>query len=588
MKIKLLPENVYNKIAAGEVVQRPSSVVKELIENSIDANSTKISVFVKEAGKKLIHVEDNGSGISSEDLENSIKKHATSKIDNISDLDSLVTFGFRGEALSSISAVSNFEIKTKTNDENVGHSLIYESEKEIIINEIPFNNGTSVSVKNLFYNVPARKNFMRSNSTEMKSISDIFRLFAISNPSIEFELFQDGKRTISYKKTDLQTRINDVFGQNYTNLLIEIDEKTELLKVRGFIAKPTFLTNSKGMQFSFVNNRFVRSKTINHAVFSSYEELLNKGDYPFFILFIEIEPNNIDINIHPTKEEIKFYDENQIYNLIKSIVKKFLGSYEYIPKTEKKKESNLRIITSNEISSDKINSDDLDTLFFKIDDELKSKTNEIQNPLEKNLISNKGSKSVKTDSLLPKQNKFIQLLHDKFIISQIKSGIMFINFYEAKRKIFYEKALNYLQQISIFSQQLLFPEQISLTTENYKFLQKNDNLFSKIGFEIKYLSKNRIEIVGVPPDVNNGNEKEIFRMILKDLLTFDFSKSDELVYKVAKSYANILAEQQEIITEQYLRLIVDKLFATENPEKGIEGKLIITKYTLEEIDKKFG
>ncbi len=588
MKIKLLPENVFNKIAAGEVVQRPSSVVKELIENSIDANSTKISVFVKEAGKKLIHIEDNGSGISSEDLENSIKKHATSKIDNISDLDSLVTFGFRGEALSSISAVSNFEIKTKTNDENVGHALIYESEKEIIIHEIPFSNGTSISVKNLFYNVPARKNFMRANSTEMKSISDIFRLFAISNPSIEFELYQDGKRTYSYKKTDSQTRINDVFGQNYTNLLIEIEENTELLKVRGFIAKPTFLTNSKGMQFSFVNNRFVKSKTINHAIFSSYEELLNKGDYPFFILFIEIEPNNIDINIHPTKEEIKFYDENQIYNLIKSIVKKFLGSYEYIPKIEQKRESNLRIVTSNEILTEKINSDDLETLFFKIDDEIKSKTNEIQHPLERNSISNSESKSIKTDKLLQIQNKFIHLLHNKFIISQIKSGIMFINFHEAKRKIFYEKALNYLQQISTFPQQLLFPEQISLTTENYKFLQKNDNLFSKIGFEIKYLSKNRIEIVGVPPDINNGNEKEFFRMILKDLLTFDFEKSNELVYKLAKSYANILAEQQEIINEQYLRLIVDKLFATENPEKGIEGKLIITKYSLDEIDKKFG
>jgi len=329
--IKILPEQISNKIAAGEVVQRPESVVKELIENSIDAGATKIELIVKKAGKNLIQVVDDGIGMSEEDLLLSVQKHATSKIWAYEDLEAIKTLGFRGEALSSISAVSQVEIRTETRDDEIGTRIRFDEIGNLVKDKGSFSKGTSVTVKNLFFNTPARRKFLKTDATELKHIIDTFNKNALSHPTIHFKLFNAGELIYDYEAGDLEARIKQVFADNMLDAILPVNEKTDFLSVNGFIGKPALLKKSKGDQYLFLNSRYIINKQINHAVFSGFEHILEKGDFPFFILFLKIDPKKIDVNIHPSKLEAKFDDDKDVYNFVLAVVRKSLGMHDLVP-----------------------------------------------------------------------------------------------------------------------------------------------------------------------------------------------------------------------------------------------------------------
>jgi DNA mismatch repair protein MutL len=331
--IQILPDNIANKIAAGEVVQRPESVVKELMENSLDAGAENIEVFIKRAGTTLIQVIDDGSGMSEKDALLCLERHATSKVSTLDDLEHIKTLGFRGEALSSIASVSIFELKTETRDSEIGTYIKVEND-EVKTEKGSFAKGTSVSVKNLFYNTPARRNFLKSHTTELKHIIESFKKIAISNYKIGMKLYNDDDMIFKFDPGSLEERLKAVFADNIMDALIEVEENTDYLKINGYVSKPTYLTKSKGEQYLFINGRYVSNRSINHAVFRAYDQLLEKGDYPFFILFIDLDPQKVDVNVHPSKLEVKFDDEKNIYNFVLAVIKKSLGHYDLIPNLE--------------------------------------------------------------------------------------------------------------------------------------------------------------------------------------------------------------------------------------------------------------
>ncbi|MEN8194871.1 MAG: DNA mismatch repair endonuclease MutL, partial [Bacteroidota bacterium] len=485
-RIKVLPENIANKIAAGEVVQRPSSVLKELIENSLDAGADNIEVFIKSAGKSLIQIVDNGSGMSEEEAIDSFKRHSTSKISSIEDLERINTFGFRGEALSSISSVAKIEMKTSIDDE-LGTILTSDDGIKITVSKGKFPKGTFISVKNLFYNTPARRNFLKSHTTELKHLIDTFNRSALSQPNVSMKFWNSDDLLFDYKACNQQERIKQVIADNIFDAIIEVGEETDLLDIKGFIAKPTFLKKSKGEQYLFVNGRYVVSKTINHAVFSAYENLLERGEYPFFIIFIDLDPSRIDVNVHPAKLEIKFEHENDVYRIVKSIVRKSIGQYDLTPNISfsgndshntQLLNSDHKHIQKNDFSDrptferkhgrkeDHIfSTDELDLLFEKISPE--SKKNSPQgsptHPFdETDTTYTHQSKVDEENNKSSTSEGFLISLHNKYILSPIKSGLMVIDQHVAHERILYEKALNSFESDIPFSQQLLFAQTLQV------------------------------------------------------------------------------------------------------------------------------
>ena len=329
--INLLPDAIANQIAAGEVVQRPASVVKELLENSVDAGSTKVQLVIQEAGKTLIQVIDNGKGMSETDARMCFERHATSKIRKSEDLFSIKTMGFRGEALASIAAVARVELKTKRADTELGSFIHIEASEVKKQEPASLNQGTSLAVKNLFYNVPARRNFLKSNPVEMRHIIDEFQRVALANPAISFSLTQNEKEVFNLPEGKLSQRIVSLFGKNYQKQLIVCAEETNWLKIQGYIGTPEFSKKTRGEQFFFINDRFIKSSYLNHAVSGAYEGLIQANQFPFYTLFIEMDPKHIDINVHPTKTEVKFEDERSVYGIIRSAVKQALGTHNVIP-----------------------------------------------------------------------------------------------------------------------------------------------------------------------------------------------------------------------------------------------------------------
>ncbi|MFO7444753.1 MAG: DNA mismatch repair endonuclease MutL, partial [Ignavibacteriaceae bacterium] len=470
-KIKILPENIANKIAAGEVVQRPESVVKELMENSIDAGSKTIELIIKKAGKSLIQVCDDGSGMAEEDALLCILKHATSKIIEYEDLEAIATLGFRGEALSSISAVSQLEIRTERPDDEVGTLIRMDDPSTIVKEKGSFAKGTTISVKNLFFNTPARRNFLKTDATELKHIIDTFNKIALSHPDLSFRLYNDDELIFDYSAGDLEKRIKQVFAENMLDALIPVEERTDYLTIYGYVGKPTLLKKSKGEQYLFLNNRYVVSKQINHAVFTAYENILEKGDYPFFVLFIELDPHKIDVNVHPSKLEVRFDDEKDIYNFVLAVIRKSLGTHDLVPAmaftgtgedTEKLRFNNFNRVDKNDFSDrpsftekksyarTDFSDNDIDLIFGAIPDNARRveksegplshpfENNEMPAATETREIFHTSSKhaEMKTEEDLP----FLIQLHNKYILSQIKTGLMIIDQHVAHERILYEKA----------------------------------------------------------------------------------------------------------------------------------------------------
>ncbi len=612
-KIKILPNNIANKIAAGEVVQRPASVLKELLENSIDAEAKNIEVYIKSAGKTLVQVIDDGAGMTEVDAIESIKRHATSKISNIDDLEAIRTFGFRGEALSSITSVAKVEIKTSQKNDELGTLLFIEDSEEVKIEKGNYPKGTSVSVKNLFYNTPGRRKFLKGNSTELKHITDTFKRIALSYPKVSFKFWNNDELIYDFSATEIEGRIKQVIDKNILQGVIEVTEQTDYLSVKGYVAKPTFLKKSRGEQFLFINNRFVISKTINHAVFTAYDHLLEKGEYPLFVLFIDLDPKRIDINVHPTKMEIKFDDERNIYNFVKTIIRKSIGQYDLVPNisfdnsagmTSSLKQENHDFITKGDFSnrpnsssrfnekSDKqgiYKEDEIDLLFSSINPNLKKEvieTNSVH-PFEENTYQHSSSNS--TNGSEEHSTSFLISLHNKYILSPIKSGLMVIDQHVAHERILYDKAINSFDADIPFSQQLLFAEEVKLDPADYDLLKSINPYLLKLGFELKFKKKNSIVINGVPSDVKSGSEAETLNGIIKEYRSNEEEKHLEERDNLAKSYSCKAAiKAGDRLNEQEMRVLVDQLFATSMPYVCPHGRPIIIKIPLGEFDKRFG
>jgi len=599
-KIKILPENLANKIAAGEVVNRPDSVVKELLENSIDAGAQNIDVLIKGAGKTLIRVVDDGEGMSEDDAVLSIQRHATSKISTIEDLDGIKTLGFRGEALASIASVSIFELKTERADQELGTFIKIDETSNITREKGSFAKGTSIAVKNLFYNVPARRNFLKSNQTELKHIIETFKKISLSYPEIGFKFYNDDDLVFDFRKGSVYERMKNVFADNILDAVLEISEITEYISITGFVTKPAYLRRSKGEQYFFINKRFVQSRIVNHAVFTAFEHVLEKGDYPFFVLFMHVDPKKIDVNVHPSKLEVKFDDEREVYSFVQAVIKKTIGSYDLVPN-----------ITFGDLPADNealryrsfmpgeqrgfsdrpgqpISDLDVNRLFDDLSRELNVITPdaEVIAPFDERQTT-----EIFHENGIAKHNEtpFLVQLHNKYILTQIKSGLMIIDAHVAHERILYELALKSFEANIPFSQRLLFPKSLKLDPADYDLAKELESYLVNLGFEIKFQSKNTIVIVGIPSDVKVEGESETLLGILHEYRKNEQFSQLEVRDNLAKSYSCKAAiKAGDRLNENEMRILVDKLFATSMPYVCPHGRPIVIKIPLEEFDKRFG
>ncbi|UII27427.1 DNA mismatch repair endonuclease MutL [Fulvivirga maritima] len=613
--IRLLPDSLANQIAAGEVVQRPASAIKELLENSIDAGADEVTVIIKEAGKTMMQIMDNGKGMSETDARMSLERHATSKITKTEDLFSIRTMGFRGEALASIAAVSQMEIKTRQEGEELGTLITVEASEIKKQEPVACEKGTSICIKNLFYNVPARRNFLKSNGVEMKHIVEEFQRVALANPEVKFSLYQNDLETYSLPGGKLSQRIIGLFGKNYREQLASCSEEMAEVKIYGYIGKPEFARKTRGEQFFFVNNRFIKSNYLNHAVMNAFEGLLPEGSFPFYVLFIELDPVHVDINVHPTKTEIKFDDERTIYTLVRAAVKQALATHNITPtidfqadinlgtklsggmdltrERETIKDKNYTQFRNTESPQQKSNRDNWEKLF---DQEHLGKTPSMtsmpnRHEPEENLTITFGSK-VNAETPVEAENeergKAMFQLHNKYILIQVKSGLMLVDQQAAHERILFEKYINHLKNNTGASQQSLFPQTVSLNPGDYSLVMDMQEEMSALGFKIEPFGKNDIIIKGLPADIGNANEKEIFEGLIDQ---FKRNKS-ELSIPRNENLARALARRTAIkrgarLNEEEMSGLVDQLFACSNPNYAANGQTTFHILDLNRIENFF-
>ena len=575
--IKILPSDVSNKIAAGEVVQRPSSVLKELIENSIDANSTRIQIIIKDAGKNLIQVIDNGKGMSGNDMHLSFIKHATSKINKIEDIFSISSMGFRGEALAAIASVSMVEMESIIDNQN-GHFIEINGGELLSEKDSNIQEGTSIKIKNLFYNMPARRNFLKSDFVELRHILDVFHRLAISHPEIEFSFINNEEEIFYLKEESLNKRIISIFGEKIRENLIPINESTQIANISGFVLKPEFSKKSRSNQFVFVNNRFIKSQFISHSISASFEGLLKDGYHPGYFLFIEIDPTKIDVNVHPNKTEIKFDDDQNLYSIINSLVKHCLGIYQVSPVLDFDKDPSM------DISYDQVKSQPTNPT-IEINSEF--------NPF-KVFNGEEVSKIINDDMALDNELNFeddnnqalkiFQILN-KFIVSTNKSSLIIINQNLAHQRILYESFLKSIFENSENSQKLVFPIELSLTKKQLLLYNKIIDEFKSIGFEISL--KNELMLIeSIPFGIEKNNVEEVIENILNEEFNVsnDFSTADFFAKRLSK-ITSIKSGQKLNIDEQ--EYIVNHLFSCKEPNLSPDNKQIFITLNKNDIENKF-
>jgi len=576
--VKILPTEVSNKIAAGEVVQRPSSVLKELLENSVDANSSKISIIVKNAGKNLIQVIDDGDGMSRRDMHSSFVKHATSKINKIDDVFSISSMGFRGEALAAISSVSMIEMTSSKADENDGYFIEINGGEIINKNELNVEKGTSIKVKNIFFNVPARRNFLKSDFVELRHIMNVFHNIAISHHGIEFSFINNDEEIFYLKKESLKKRIISIFGEKIREHLVPIDEKTQIANLFGFILKPEYAKKSRSTQYIFVNNRSIKSQFINHSIFSSFEGLLRDGFYPGYFLFITMDPVKIDVNVHPNKTEIKFDDDQHLYSIINSSVKHCLGIYQVTPVLDFEKDSSMDISYNHVNSDPKTPTIEVDSEFnpFKVFNE--------ENFMKKN--SDIDLKNTQSDVIDNSTLKIFQIFN-KYIVSTSTSSLIIINQNLAHQRILYEDFLKSIFESSSKSQKLLIPFEITLSINQLILFKKIIIEFSSLGFEYELLDS-LLTITSVPLQLENNSIEEIIDEILNDDNDFDQSKnlsySDFFAKKLSKSSSIKSGKRLNLYEQEFL---VNQLFSCKEPNLSPDNKQIFITLNKNDIENRF-
>jgi DNA mismatch repair protein MutL len=606
--IHLLPDNIANQIAAGEVIQRPASAVKELLENSIDSGATSVKLIVRDAGKTLIQVIDTGCGMSETDARMCFERHATSKIKTIDDLFAIRTMGFRGEAMASIAAVAQVEMKSRKWGEELGNVLVIEGSEVKQQEPCQCAEGTSISVKNLFYNVPARRNFLKSNPVELSHIIEEFKRIALAHPNIGFSMFHNDIELFHLKPGNLRLRIVGIFGNNYNEKVVPVEEQTDIVKIYGFTGKPEFAKKTRGEQFFFVNNRFIRNNYLNHAVFNNYEEMIPSGSFPFFVLFIDINPAKIDINVHPTKQEIKFEEEKIIYTFVRVSIKHALAKFSVTPSLDFDSETSFSMLerSNNPLPegttqswSPNTSSDNHTATSVPASVQAKSSLRnwerlfEIakQDPDKDSFtIPSEWKELEKTDApdTLEQESKEPYQLQNRYVVSPIKSGFVLIDQQAAHERILYEETLHAMKNNKMPSQQQLFPQTIRLNISDVELLKEMMPEVNALGFDIQEFGADAFVIHGMPADIPSGNEQEMIEKLLEDyknnLSVLKLSKRESLARSVAQQ-TSVKAGQPLSVKE--MRMLIDHLFACEQPYVAPNGRLTFISFDQNEIEKRF-
>jgi DNA mismatch repair protein MutL len=598
--IQLLPDSIANQIAAGEVIQRPSSVIKELLENAIDAGSTEVSVMIKDAGKTLIQVVDNGTGMSGTDARLSFERHATSKLRHADDLFSLRTKGFRGEALASIAAIARVEMKTKREEDELGQLLIVEGSEVKKQEPISVPTGTSIAVKNIFFNVPARRNFLKSNSVETRHILEEFHRLAIAHADIAFTLYQNDLEVYKLRPANLSQRIVQLLGKNHQQQLVSCQEETSLMNIRGYIGKPENSKRTRGEQYIFVNDRFIKNNYLNHAVLSAYEGLLQEKQFPFYALFIEIDPKHVDVNVHPTKTEIKFDDERSIYGIVRAAVKQALGTHNITPSLDFESDVNFEAIikvpsgsavtTKEERDYGQMKGYQLPHRNVEHWEKLYQATlDESKIAVEKYLPAKIMGSEVNRRETVGRVKRTTMQVLKRYILTPVRSGLMCVDYKAATERILFEKYLKNLENCSGASQQLLFPQTINLNPADFSLVMEIQSDISALGFAVEQIGKFDLVIRGVPLDAANRDAKSLLDGLLEQIKHFSSSPDVDHKHQLARSMARKVAVVPEgSLEQQEMEAVVDKLFGCENPNYTPGGEktyIVLESITIENLFK---
>ena len=600
--IQLLPDHVANQIAAGEVVQRPASVVKELLENSIDAEASSIKLLIKDAGKSLVQVIDNGKGMSETDARLSFERHATSKIRVAEDLFNLQSKGFRGEALASIAAIAHVELKTKQENKELGVSIKIEGSTIQSQELVSTSKGTSIAVKNLFYNIPARRNFLKSNTVETRHIIDEFQRVALAHPSIEFSMYHNESEVYRLTSSNLRQRIVAILGKKTNEKLVPIDEITDVITITGFVSKPEYAKKKRGEQFFFVNDRFIKNSYLHHAVVNAFDGLLGSGYHPSYFLYLTVPTNTIDINIHPTKTEIKFDNEQILYAIIRSTIKHSLGQYNVAPALDFHRDSALDVpydfkdkkfhkepnITVNR-DFNPFKADTQKDIQFPYKREKNSEWESLYTGID---ISTIEIETENTDNQLFNDKESVSKTHQvhrKYIVSTIKSGVIFIHQNLAHQRILYEEYLENITVKDAMSQQLLFPLEINFSKDDIILIKEIESDLESAGFLFDKIKDETIVVKGIPTTINESQVTIIMEQLLEDIKNeipeTSFSQLDIMAKSLAKSMAIKTGTQ---LTPAEQEDIVGRLFSCKEPNHSPYGKPTFISMDINEIDKKFG
>jgi DNA mismatch repair protein MutL len=624
--IQLLPENVANQIAAGEVVQRPSSVVKELMENAIDAGASQIKLILRDAGKTLIQVVDDGCGMSETDARMCFERHATSKIREARDLFEIKTMGFRGEAMASIAAVAQVEMRTRRAVDELGTRVLVEDSTVKTHEPCQAPVGTSISVKNLFFNVPARRNFLKSDPVEMRHILDEFQRIAVAHPDLFFSMHQNDQETFHLPPGNLRQRIVKIFGEAANKKLVPVHEETDILKISGFVGKPDYFKKSRGEQLFFVNKRFIKSSYLHHAVVGAFEEMLPPDTYPLYVLFLEIAPGRIDINVHPTKQEIKFDDEKLVYNYLKVTVRHALGAYSITPtldfeqepafqatptpspslRSEGQRSGAVRDYTPknpDHLADQNLRNwqrlyEGLDLLDSKASADQDTGQSHSVMPSDATAYASQGTFDVRSSDepnalddesgSFSKGQKEPYQIHGQYIVSQIKSGFLLIDQQAASERILFERYLEALRQQPVATQQALFPKNIELPPADATLLRAILPEVNRLGFDIAEFGGDTFIIHGTPSDMGAGQTEELLleRLLTqyKNNLDLELGTQENLARAMARSAA---LKRGQPLGATEMQDLIDQLFACASPYRSPSGRTCFITFELDELQRRF-
>ena len=613
--IHLLPDNIANQIAAGEVIQRPASAVKELMENAVDAGATEIKLIINDAGKSLIQVIDNGKGMSETDARMAFERHATSKISSIDDLFKIKTMGFRGEALASIAAVAQVELKTKRLEDETG--ILLEIENSIVKKQEPIAAavGTSIAMKNLFFNVPARRNFLKSNPAELRHIVDEFIRVAMAFPELFFSLTSNGQQVFHLDAGTLKQRIVQLLGNNYNAKVVCVQEETDYMNIYGFVGKPETAKKTRGDQYFFVNNRFIKSAYLNHAVMNAFDSMIAKDSFPMYALFIDLDPAQLDINVHPTKQEIKFEDEKIVYAFVQSAVKHALAQFSITPTLDFELDASIQHLdaVSKPFTDEKKSTATSSSLYHTFTKKNQAHFVESKSELRhwKDLYGEpkgvSGEQSAVSNNLQNKQGNEIftplnpqpspftshhstlTQLHNTFIILPTQNGYYLVNQQNAHERVLYERFLLAVDGKPMATQQSLFPITIDLAMADAVLLNELLTDLQHLGYTIEPFGNNTFVLQGTPADIAEGNEKAAIEKMLEQYKHF----SNDLKYSKREKLIRSLALQQAIkpgthLTEKEIKNLVEDLFNCTTPNVTANGKPTYLEFKKDELNKMFG